>query len=140
MILACFSNTVRQDIYLFPDKYMSGIMNDKIQLVDIVQMGDEMDTELIKDEIQKRFDKIQSINESSKAKIYFKKHHDNPQGSPKYEVRVSVETPHKTFMSEKTDFSVIDAVTNAMDSAEKETRKYFDKRKAERINDARLSV
>ena len=115
-------------------------MNDKIQLVDISNIGDEWDTELIKDEIQKRFDKIQSIHESSKAKIYFKKHHDNPQGNPKYEVRVSVETPYRTFISEKTDFSAIDAVSNAMDSAEKETRKYFDKKKAERINDKRLSV
>ena len=115
-------------------------MDENIQLVDVSRMGDEWDTELIKEEIQKRFDKIRKMHEGSKVKVYFKKHHENPIGGAKYEVRVAVETPKKTFMSEKTEFSVIDAVSNAMDSAEKETRKYFEKRNDERISDERLSV
>lgn len=115
-------------------------MNDEIQLVDIAQMGDDFDIELMKDEIAKKFEKIKKSYENSKMKVYFKKHHESEGGNAKCEVRVSVETPQKTFISDKIDFSVMDAVSEAMDSAEKETRKYFEKKKQEMINESRLGV
>ncbi|NOQ56351.1 MAG: hypothetical protein GQ477_06125 [Nanohaloarchaea archaeon] len=113
-------------------------MNENIQLVDLGKIGDELDTELLREEILKRFEKIQAIDDRTKIKIYFKKHHKTVTGSAKYEVNVKVDTPKKSFQAGNTDFSVIDAVTSAMDSAEKETRKYFDKKKSERINSARF--
>ncbi len=114
-------------------------MNENIQLVDIAKIGDELDTELLREEILKRFEKIQAIDDRTKLKVYFKKHHETVTGSAKYEVNVTVDTPKKSFKAGNTDFSIIDAVASAMDSAEKETRKHFDKKKSERINENRLS-
>ncbi|MBW6462242.1 MAG: hypothetical protein K0B07_04310 [DPANN group archaeon] len=112
-------------------------MNENIQLVDLAKIGDELDTEFIKDEILKHFEKIQKIDDRTKLKVYFKRLHETVTGSAKYEVNVTVDTPKKSFKSGNIEFSVIDAVTNAMESAEKETRKFFDKKNSERINKTR---
>lgn len=115
-------------------------MDENIQLVDIAQIGDYFDAELLKDEIRKKFAKVVKVQPQAKLKVCFRKHHDNPLGNPKYGIKVTFVTSRKTFMADKIGYSVLDVVTDAMDSAEKELRTYFEKLKDENISKSRLSV
>ncbi len=109
-------------------------MNENIQLVDLSSVGDSFDSELVKQEIKRRYDKLSKIYPDSSMKVYFKKHHENPKGGAKFQVKVSYDIPKKRFIFDKMQFSVMDALSEAFDAAEKEIKSYSQKMKDQMKN------